>query len=56
MHTLLTDIEAAATAPAKAKFPATAVAGKALYYSAFAPGSWFCGRVFHCCCFKILLI
>jgi len=29
MHTLLTDKEAAAAPPAKAKFPAAAVAGKA---------------------------
>ncbi len=32
MHTLLTDMEAAAAAPAKAKFLATAVAGKAVYF------------------------
>jgi len=38
MHTLLTDMEAATTAPAKAKFPAAAVAGKAGTNTTFASG------------------
>jgi len=56
MHTLLTNMEAAPALPTKAKFPAAAVAQKAGFYTAFAPGSWLFGSVFHSCCFKVLLI
>jgi len=56
MHAFLTDMETAPAPPAKAKFPAAAVAGEAGTNTTFSPGSWFFGSVFHCCCFKILLI
>ena len=56
IHAFLTDMEAAPALPAKAKFPAAAVAQKAGLSAASAPGGRFYGSVFHCCCFKILLI
>jgi len=49
-------METAPATPAKTEFLAAAVAGKAGLFAAFAPGPWFCGGVFHCCCFKVLLI
>jgi len=56
IHTLLADMETAPAAPAKAKILVAAMAGKAGLYTAIAPGPWFCGGVFHSCCFKVLLI
>jgi len=38
IHAFLADVEAAAAAPAKAKFTAAAVAGKAGWSAAFSPG------------------
>jgi len=38
MHTLLTDMEAAPASPAKAKFPAAAMAGKAGWPASFSSG------------------
>jgi len=56
MHTLLTDMEAATAPPAKAKFPAAAVAGKAGLVTASAPGCGFGYGVFHTCCLSSLLV
>jgi hypothetical protein len=56
IHTFLTDMEAAAAPPAEAKFLTAAVAGKAGLVTASAPGARFYGSVFHCCCFRVLLI
>jgi hypothetical protein len=56
VHALLTDMKAAPAAPAKAKILSATVAGKAGLFAAVAPGPWFCGGVFHCCCFRVLLI
>jgi len=56
MHALLAYMEPAPAAPAEAKFLTAAMAQKAGLYTAFAPGSWFFGSVFHSCCFKVLLI
>jgi hypothetical protein len=56
IHAFLTDMETAAAAPAKAELFPAAMTGKTLNNAAFASGSRSFGDIFHCCCFKLLLI